>query len=323
MTPITCFKAYDLRGRIPSELNVDVAYRVARGYAAFLRPKKVCVGRDIRLSSAELADAVVRGLVESGVEVLDIGLCGTEGVYFATSALGVDGGIMVTASHNPPDYNGMKFVREGSRPISADTGLQDIRRYAESGTFAPPAAAGTVTHIDTAPRYIAHLLSYVEQSKLRKLKIVCNAGNGGAGLVVDKLEPSLPFEFVKVHHQPDGTFPNGVPNPMLGKNHGPVIDAIRMLRHRGHDVIIFHVLDEAETNFPFDGLSDFEDPESGERLIVDAVGIRGEYLEALGDLRERYKRECLRMGADYVPLDTSMPFDRALVEYLSQRKARF
>ena len=230
MTPITCFKAYDLRGRIPSELNEDVAYRVARGYAVFLKPKKVCVGRDIRLSSAELADAVIRGLVESGVEVLDIGLCGTEGVYFATSALGVDGGIMVTASHNPPDYNGMKFVREGSRPISADTGLQDIRRYAESGEFATPAAAGTVTHIDTAPRYIAHLLSYVEQSKLRKLKIVCNAGNGGAGLVVDKLEPSLPFEFVKVHHQPDGTFPNGVPNPMLERNHAPVIDAIRRER---------------------------------------------------------------------------------------------
>ena len=117
MSTITAFKAYDLRGRIPTELNVDIAYRVARAYAAFLKPKRICVGRDIRLSSAELAAAVVRGLVDSGVDVVDIGLCGTEGVYFATSDLKVDGGIMVTASHNPPDYNGMKFVREGSRPI--------------------------------------------------------------------------------------------------------------------------------------------------------------------------------------------------------------
>lgn len=230
MISITSFKAYDLRGRIPNELNADIAYRVGRGYAAFLRPRKVCVGRDIRLSSAELCAALIRGLVASGVDVIDIGLCGTEGVYFATSALGVDGGIMVTASHNPPDYNGMKFVREGSRPISGDTGLQEIRRFAEAGQFAAPAAPGTVTQVDTSQRYIAHLLSYVELSKLRKLKIVCNAGNGGAGLIVDKLESSLPFEFVKLFHEPDGTFPNGVPNPMLEKNHAPVIEAIRRER---------------------------------------------------------------------------------------------
>jgi phosphomannomutase len=227
MAPITAFKAYDLRGRIPTEINPDIAYRVARGYAQFLKPKRICVGRDIRLSSAELASCVIRGLVDSGVDVVDIGLCGTEGVYFATFALGLDGGIMVTASHNPPDYNGMKFVREGSRPISGDTGLQDIRRLAEAGEFPAPATPGTVTEVDTGPRYIEHLLSYVDRSKLKPLKIVCNAGNGGAGLVVDKLEPHLPFEFVKVFHEPDGTFPNGVPNPMLEQNHAPVIDAIR------------------------------------------------------------------------------------------------
>ena len=138
MAPITAFKAYDLRGRIPTELNPDIAYRVARGYAEFLRPKRVCVGRDIRLSSAELARSVIQGLVDSGVDVVDIGLCGTEGVYYATFALELDGGIMVTASHNPPDYNGMKFVREGSRPISGDTGLQDIRRFAEAGALGQP-----------------------------------------------------------------------------------------------------------------------------------------------------------------------------------------
>jgi phosphomannomutase/phosphomannomutase/phosphoglucomutase len=227
MSDITCFKAYDLRGRIPNELNADIAYRVARATAEFLKPKRIVVGRDIRLSSAELATAVVRGLVDSGVDVADIGLCGTEGVYYATSALGADGGIMVTASHNPPDYNGMKFVREQSKPISGDTGLQDIRRIAEADRYAAPAKPGRVESVDVMPRYVDHLLSYVDRAKLKKLRIVCNAGNGGAGLVVDRLEPHLPFEFVKLFHQPDGTFPNGVPNPMLEQNRAPVIEAVR------------------------------------------------------------------------------------------------
>ncbi len=136
MKPITCFKAYDLRGRIPTELNDEVAYNVARGYAQFLNPKRVVVGRDIRLSSAGLADAVCQGLTDSGVDVLDIGICGTEGVYFATfDDKTADGGIMITASHNPPDYNGMKFVREQSKPISADNGLKDIRQFAEQAQY--------------------------------------------------------------------------------------------------------------------------------------------------------------------------------------------
>jgi phosphomannomutase len=227
MTAITSFKAYDLRGRIPTELNHDIAYRVARATAEFLKPKRIVVGRDIRLSSQELADAVKRGLVDSGVVVDDIGLCGTEGVYYATSALGADGGIMVTASHNPPDYNGMKFVRELSKPISGDTGLQDIRRLAEHDHYTPPAQPGRVEAVDVMSRYVEHLLSYVDVPKLKPLKIVCNAGNGGAGLIVDKLEPHLPFEFVKLHHHPDGTFPNGVPNPMIEANRAPVIEAVK------------------------------------------------------------------------------------------------
>ncbi len=226
MNAITAFKAYDLRGRIPTELNEDVAYRVARATAQFLTPKRICVGRDIRLSSETLAQEVIRGLLDSGVDVVDIGLCGTEGVYYATSALGLDGGIMVTASHNPPDYNGMKFVREGSRPISGDTGLKEIRRYAEAADFPTPAARGTLSHVDTSTAYVDHLLSYVERDKLKPLKIVCNAGNGGAGLIVDRLEPYLPFQFIKMNHLPDGTFPHGVPNPMLEQNRAPVSQAV-------------------------------------------------------------------------------------------------
>ena len=228
MKSITCFKAYDLRGRIPVELNDDVAYRVARGYAQFLAPKRIVVGRDIRLSSAGLADAVCRGLTDSGVDVYDIGVCGTEGVYFATfNDATADGGIMVTASHNPPDYNGMKFVRERSKPISGDNGLREIREFAERGEFPAAARPGVRRQIDTMDAYAAHLLSYVDIGKLKPLKIVVNAGNGGAGLVIDQLEPKLPFEFVKVHHEPDGRFPNGIPNPMLEENRAPTAEAIR------------------------------------------------------------------------------------------------
>ncbi len=187
MSPITCFKAYDLRGRIPTELNDEVAYRVGRGYAQFLSPQRVVVGRDIRLSSAGLADALCRGLADSGVDVYDIGVCGTEGVYFATFDGGYDGGIMVTASHNPPDYNGMKFVREQSKPISGDNGLREIRGFAEAAQFAPSARRGVRRSIDIMQAYTAHLLSYVDLEKLKPLKIVVNAGNGGAGLIVDQL----------------------------------------------------------------------------------------------------------------------------------------
>jgi phosphomannomutase len=246
LTSITCFKAYDLRGRIPVELNDDVAYRVARGYAQFLAQSgdrdgggapgdgapraaalRIVVGRDIRLSSAALTDAVCRGLNDSGAEVYDIGICGTEGVYFATFDGGYDGGIMITASHNPPDYNGMKFVREQSKPISGDNGLQDIRGFAERAEFSAAARAGARHRIDVTQAYVAHLLSYVDTNKLKPLRIVVNAGNGGAGLIIDELEPHLPFTFHKVHHEPDGRFPNGIPNPMLEENRAPTVDAIR------------------------------------------------------------------------------------------------
>ena len=237
MNPIKIagFKAYDLRGRIPDELNEDVAYRVGRAYAEFLKPKKVVVGRDIRLSSEELCKALEQGLLDSGVDVYDIGLCGTEVVYYATFARGMDGGVMVTASHNPPDYNGMKFVREGSRPISGDSGLAEIRALAEAGRFTPPARVGERYAVDIMPDYIEHLLSYVDRAKLKPLKVVVHAGNGGAGLIVDRLEPYLPFEFIKVDHEPDGTFPSGVPNPMLIDNHRAPVEALR--RH-GADLAI-------------------------------------------------------------------------------------
>ena len=221
------FKAYDVRGRVPEELDEDLAYRIGRAYAAFVGPRNVAVGRDIRLSSSALATALTRGLTDAGVDVLDIGVVGTEVVYFATFSRELDGGIMVTASHNPPNYNGMKCVREGARPLSADTGLKDIEALAERNELPAPPRQGSVSSADVKPAYIEHLLSYVDRAALAPLKIVVNAGNGGAGPIVDLLEPHLPFEFVKLHHEPDGHFPNGVPNPMIDENRKVTIDLIR------------------------------------------------------------------------------------------------
>ncbi len=215
---LDCFKAYDVRGRIPDQLNEDIAHRIGRAYAAVIQPGTVVVGHDIRLTSESIKQALIDGLRTQGVSVQDIGLCGTEEIYFATAHLGVGGGIVVTASHNPKDYNGMKFVREGSRPISGDSGLADIRVLAERNQFVPAASRGGYEAVDTRAAYVAHLLSYVEPSALAPLKIVCTAGNGGAGAVIDALEPHLPFTFIKVHHEPDGEFPNGVPNPLLVEN---------------------------------------------------------------------------------------------------------
>ena len=224
---LSCFKAYDIRGRIPDELNEDIAYRIGRAYASYLKPSRVVVGHDIRLSSRSISDALIKGLTDSGVDVLHIGECGTEEIYFATFHYEMDGGIVVTASHNPKDYNGMKFVKEGSRPISGDSGLLEIKSLAENASFAPSGRKGTVAPLSHRDDYVAHLLGYVSTEDLKPLKIVVNAGNGGAGSVIDALETFLPFEFAKVHHEADGNFPNGVPNPLLPENRQVTIDAIR------------------------------------------------------------------------------------------------
>ncbi len=230
MQEISCFKAYDVRGRIPDQLNEDIAYRIGRAYAAFLIPERVVVGYDIRLSSKQICQALVDGLTDAGVNVSNLGQCGTEEIYFATSHLNMDGGIVVTASHNPKDYNGMKFVRENSKPISSDTGLKEIRALAEKNEFSSPEQKGEITDLDIKQVYIEHLLSYVDISNLKPLKVVCNAGNGGAGLIIDLLEKYLPIDFIKIHHEADGNFPNGVPNPLLEENRQPTIDAI--LEHK-------------------------------------------------------------------------------------------
>ncbi len=224
---LTSFKAYDIRGRIPDELDADLARKIGRAYATFLKPRRVVVGHDIRLSSPEIAGALSEGLLASGVDVIDIGLCGTEMVYFATFHEQLDGGIMVTASHNPKDYNGLKLVREQSKPISGDTGLKEIERIILEDRLAPKRGGGTRTTRDIHEAYIEHLLGYIDHDALRPLKVVANGGNGGAGPIVRRLAERLPFELVEVYPEPDGNFPNGIPNPLLPGNRRATVEAIR------------------------------------------------------------------------------------------------
>ena len=222
MKKLTCFKAYDIRGKLGEELNEDIAWRIGRAYGEFLKPKTIVLGGDVRLTSETLKLALAKGLQDAGVDVLDIGMSGTEEIYFATFHLGVDGGIEVTASHNPMDYNGMKLVREGARPISGDTGLRDVQRLAEANDFPPvdETKRGRYQQINLRDAYVDHLFGYINVKNLTPLKLVINSGNGAAGPVVDAIEARFkalgaPVELIKVHNTPDGNFPNGIPNPLL------------------------------------------------------------------------------------------------------------
>lgn len=230
---LTCFKAYDIRGKLGAELNPDIARRVGRAFAEVLDTKRVVIGRDCRASSEELAEAAIEGLLAAGVEVLDLGLCGTEEVYHATTHFAADGGIEVTASHNPMDYNGMKLVRKGSAPLDAASGLAAIKTLAESQAFAA-AKPGGARHAATGARaaYVETVLSFVDVAAMRPLKILVNCGNGAAGPTFDAIADALaakgaPLEFVRLHHDPDGSFPNGIPNPLLPENQPVTANAVR------------------------------------------------------------------------------------------------
>jgi phosphomannomutase len=237
MGNLDCFKAYDIRGRLGDELNEGIAYRIGRAYAEIIKPQRVVVGGDVRLTSESLKLALAEGLRDAGCNVLDIGVCGTEEIYFATSHLKADGGIVVTASHNPLDYNGMKLVRKDSRPISGDTGLKDIQQLAELNQFSDVVSGnrGSYSKISVVNDYIDHLFEYIAPEKLKPLRLVVNAGNGAAGHVIDLLEGrfarmDVPVQFIKIHHEPDGNFPNGIPNPLLPENRLATADAV--LEHK-------------------------------------------------------------------------------------------
>jgi phosphomannomutase len=229
--PLSCFKAYDVRGQLGSELDSEIAYRVGRAYAEFLQPQQVVLGGDVRSTSEELKTALAQGITDAGSNVIDIGMVGTEEVYFATSYLKADGGIEVTASHNPIDYNGMKFVKKACAPISGDSGLFDIKDLAEKGVFKNTKHKGSVSKASTLKPYVEHILSYIDLKSLKPLSLVVNAGNGAAGHVIDMIESmfenqGVPVSFIKINHEPDPTFPNGIPNPLLNDNRASTSEAV-------------------------------------------------------------------------------------------------
>lgn len=229
---LTCFKAYDIRGKLGEELNDDIAYRIGRACAQHLNAKRVVIGGDVRFTSATLKQALANGLMDGGADVIDIGMTGTEEIYFAAFHMDVDGGIEVTASHNPMDYNGMKLVARGAVPISGDTGLKAIQSLAEVNQFPPANKRGVLTQTSILTPYVAHLLTYINMDAIKPIKLVVNAGNGVAGHVIDALEArfkqqALPVTFIKVHHEADGNFPNGIPNPLLPENRAATTEAVR------------------------------------------------------------------------------------------------
>ena len=215
---ISSFKAYDIRGKLPHEINSEIAYRVGNATAEYLSAKKMVLGRDIRVSSDELSKSMALGLMDAGVDVIDIGECGTENVYYATGELKSCGGIMVTASHNPSDYNGFKIVGENAKPISSETGLQDIRRLAESDERLISEKKGNLEYRDLNQSYVKKIISFIDSDSLDKLKVVMNPGNGGAGVYAELISKNMPIEVIKLNFDPDSSFPNGIPNPMIKEN---------------------------------------------------------------------------------------------------------
>jgi phosphomannomutase len=231
MTKLTCFKAYDIRGKLGTELNEEIAYKIGRAYGQIYQPKSVVIGCDIRLSSEALKQATIKGLNDAGINVLDLGMTGTEEIYFGAFHLDVQGGIEITASHNPMDYNGMKLVRENACPISADTGLKEIQALAEAENFTEVAEKGITQNYNILPEFIEHLMSYIDPAQISPMKLVMNAGNGAAGHVVDAIEEKfkqlhIPVEFIKINNEADGTFPNGIPNPILIENRDSTRNAV-------------------------------------------------------------------------------------------------
>jgi len=233
MEKLNSFKAYDIRGKVPSELNPDLAYKIGRAFANLVNAKKIVIGFDIRKSSLEISNALTKGLTDTGSDVVNIGLCGTEMIYFSTPFLNADGGIMITASHNPPEYNGMKFVKKDSVPVGYDSGLNVVEEMILKNDLGEISSKkGLVENVDVMEAFINNLNKFYDPKKIKPFKVVVNAGNGCAGLSLDAIESRLPIKMIKVFNEPNSDFPNGVPNPLLIENRKPTIDAI--IQNKAH-----------------------------------------------------------------------------------------
>ena len=212
------FKAYDVRGIYPDELDEEGAYAIGRAYAEQFEPRKIAVGWDMRVSSPAMAEAAMRGAAEAGVDVLELGMVGTEMLYFAVGDLGLDGGIEVTASHNPKEYTGMKIVRRGALPVGGESGLLEIRDRALAAEQRPAARSGSIERYDVWPTFVERVLSFVDVDAIRPLRVVIDGANGMAGAMLPPVLERLPVDAVRCYFEPDGTFPNHEPNPLLPEN---------------------------------------------------------------------------------------------------------
>jgi len=256
------FKAYDVRGIYPDELDEAGAHAIGRAYVEEFEPRRIAVGRDMRLSAPAMSEAAMRGAAEAGADVLDLGMVGTEMVYFAVGELGLDGGIAVTASHNPKEYTGMKIVRRGALPVGGDSGLLDVRTRAIGGNGSPAGATGTIAPYDVWPAFVDRVLSFVDVDAIAPLRIVVDAANGMAGAMLPPVLDRLPIEVVRCFFEPDGSFPNHEPNPLLPEN---------------REFIIRKTLDEgADLGVAFDGDAD-------RCFFVDDTGefVPGDFITAL------------------------------------------
>jgi phosphomannomutase len=261
------FKAYDVRGVYPSQLDEDGAYRIGRAYVEHFEPRVIAVGRDMRLSAPAMAAAVVEGAADGGADVLDIGLVGTEMVYHAVGELGLEGGICVTASHNPKDYTGMKIVRRGALPVGGDSGLAQVRDGAAAG-FGAVSRRGEVRDEDVWPSFVDKVLSFVDESSLRPLRVVVDAANGMAGVMLPPVLERLPqLDVVRCYFEPDGSFPNHEPNPLLPENREFIVSK---MRDEGADLGVAYDGD-ADRCFFVDDTGEFVPGDFVTALLAEAV----------------------------------------------------
>ena len=294
------FKAYDVRGIYPDELDEEGAYAIGRAYVEEFQPRRIAVGHDMRLSSPVMTDAVMRGAAESGADVVELGLVGTEMVYFAVGELGLDGGIAVTASHNPKEYTGMKIVRRGALPVGGDSGLLDIRARAAAATGArhETGPVGTITHQDIWPAFVERVLSFIDVSSLKPLRVVIDAANGMAGAMLPPVLEQLPIGVVRHFFEPDGTFPNHEPNPLLPENREFIV---RKVTEEGADLGVAFDGD-ADRCFFVDDTGEFVPGDFVTALLAESILAKEPGGKILYDVRASWAVPATIRSAGGVPL---------------------
>jgi len=275
------FKAYDVRGIYPAELDEEGAYAIGQAYVEEFEPRRIAVGHDMRLSSPSMTDAVMRGAAEAGADVFDLGLVGTEMVYLAVGELGLEGGIAVTASHNPKEYTGMKIVRRGALPVGGDSGLLDIRARAMSGARQETRPAGTIAKQDIWPRFVARVLSFIDLDALKPLRVVIDAANGMAGVMLPPVLERLPVDAVRCYFEPDGSFPNHEPNPLLPENREFIV---RKVTEEGADLGVAFDGD-ADRCFFVDDTGEFVPGDFVTALLAESILAREPGAKILYDVR--------------------------------------